>query len=587
MSNDFDPKPLCAAYDRGRLVPFIGSGMSIPTCTSWENFVENLEKQCGIKASELGLIQRASRAMQRLRVREPNVATAIEKAVYSGNGREVPRQTEALAARPLSWPLVCTTNYDDLYLRARFRPYRAAIQVAGRSDADCRLVLQHLNFPIGEMVWALQGFLSPDDALRGTYPIDHLKKELVVGHAEYRQTAHREVHFRRCFAEVFRKVSLFFLGSGLAEPYFLTLFDEIIELTGPPAQPHFAIVEEGQVDPELMRQQYHIVCTTYPKGQHQCVAVYLKEFSKFVEKCRVRPSAWGFRMRSPQLLGQHDSDAHFTIVRGVLPDPRSLPAGEAVAISCGRGETEKPTGGGTFAHGQVLVNPGIAVQVGLPNGDGENYDWLNYWTVQWKDPQKAPKNVYGIVARKLIDGHAQDLRSPDAIQKAFLESLEAIANDGIGALHVQLLASGQRRAFHPWVALTQTIRAYGQWFRGSQNPALSVRLYVVDPVLIALLHGSFINVAEHLEDTPLHIGVEVIDALGGVSWSHQLVKADTKLADLVIKGGTVLPQLRPRFSARPMPSKGFEPMKLTDNDKDLTIQEFGLVSGSTLILDYR
>ena len=581
MSTAFDPKPLCAAYDRGRLVPFIGSGMSIPTCTSWGNFVRKLEEQCGIEASGPDLIQRASRAMQRVRLSSTDVATAIKSAVYSGNGREVPRQTEALAS--LSWPLVCTTNYDDLYLRKNLHRTRTARQVVGRSDQDCRRVLQHLNFPVGEVVWALQGFLSPDDALRGMLnpelPLDRLEKELVVGHAEYRRAAHREVHFRRCFAEVFRSVSLFFLGSGLAEPYFLALFDEIIELTGPPAQPHFAIVEAGQVDPELMRQQYHIVCMTYPKGQHECVTAYLKEFSKFAGACRVRPSAWGFRVRSPQYLGQHDSDDHFTVVRGVLPDPRSLPSGEAVAISCGRESTQQPTEGGTLARGQVAVNKDIMVKVGLPEHFTDTYKWLNDWTIQWKDPA----NVYGIVARKLIDGAPpQDRRSPYAIQKAFLESLKKVADDNIRVLHVQLLASGELKEFHPWVALTQMIRAYGQWFRDSKNPSLSVRLYVVDPAIIALLHGSFINTAEHLEDTPLHIGVEVIDAAGRATWSHQFVKADTPLAELAVERNLPTPRT---VRVRPKPSRDFTCIKFIDA-KDLTIQELGLVSGSTLILDY-
>ena len=87
---------------------------------------------------------------------------------------------------------------------------------------------------MGEVVWALQGFLGPRkniaDQLRG---LTELKSEIVVGHAEYRRTTNREPHFRRCFAEVFRNSSFLFLGAGLAEPYFLNLFDEIIELPAP------------------------------------------------------------------------------------------------------------------------------------------------------------------------------------------------------------------------------------------------------------------------------------------------------------------------------------------------------------------
>ena len=35
---------LVSSYQRGRLVPFLGAGMSTPNLTLWEKFVENLEK---------------------------------------------------------------------------------------------------------------------------------------------------------------------------------------------------------------------------------------------------------------------------------------------------------------------------------------------------------------------------------------------------------------------------------------------------------------------------------------------------------------------------------------------------------------
>ena len=99
-----------------------------------------------------------------------------------------------------------------------------------------------IDFPAGEAVWALQGLLGPRDAgvkqiLGEKFDKARFEQELVVGHAEYRTVANRAPHFRRCFAELFRTRSFLFLGSGLSEPYFVSLFDEIIELTGPPVRP--------------------------------------------------------------------------------------------------------------------------------------------------------------------------------------------------------------------------------------------------------------------------------------------------------------------------------------------------------------
>ena len=39
--------------------------------------------------------------------------------------------------------------------------------------------------------------------------------DLVLGHAEYRRVINAEIHFRRCFSEVFRQRSLLFLGHRL------------------------------------------------------------------------------------------------------------------------------------------------------------------------------------------------------------------------------------------------------------------------------------------------------------------------------------------------------------------------------------
>jgi hypothetical protein len=39
---------LVAAYECGRLVPFIGSGMSMPAAVSWGDLVSNLEKTANI-----------------------------------------------------------------------------------------------------------------------------------------------------------------------------------------------------------------------------------------------------------------------------------------------------------------------------------------------------------------------------------------------------------------------------------------------------------------------------------------------------------------------------------------------------------
>ena len=580
--------------------------MSMGACVSWENFVCNLEKQCDLQnknSVRRDIIQRAFFAVQRLRLSGADVASAIEKAVYSDRNHAVP-QTTALAK--LFWPLVCTTNYDEIYLRAKCPKdgVPRMLRVVGRSDADCRDVLQHLSFPAGELVWALQGFLRPQDehirkVLGSDGNCDGLTNEFVVGHAEYRRVAHRESHFRRCFAEVFRRSSLLFLGSGLAEPYFLTLFDEIIELTGPPVRPHFAIVEDGKIDSSLMRQRYHIICMTYPEGQHGHVACYLEEFSRIVKAARVRPSAWGVRVRSPLWIGRCDTGDSFRVVRGMLPDPRTLPNDQVVAISCGRAALESGNSRAAGVdpravpasseaslpsrpdRGRPIYSQDAAKAISLPRNC--SYNWLGDWTIKWQKPARA----YGIIARELVLGSSRssrDRRSPEAIRVSLFESLKVIKTDGAKTLHVQLLAAGRSRVFQPWVSLVQMARAYGDWIR-SELGCLDVSLYVVDPAVVGLLHGAFVDLTEHVGGAQFRIGVEMIYESGDIDRYHRFVEDDAVLADLV-EGGTAGIDRQPMVFARPIPTFDFSPQPFADVRK-MKVREYGLVHGSTFVLDYR
>jgi hypothetical protein len=127
-------------------------------------------------------------------------------------------------------------------------------------------------------------------------------------------------------------------------------------------------------------------------------------------------------------------------------------------------------------------------------------------------------------------------------------------------------------------------RAYGQWFRERDHTdpdnGLRVIVYVVDPGLVAMLQGGYIDLLEELEDTPIHIEVETIDTLGQADRQHQIVTADEKLS------GFIEPQLvnrKPRISAHPRPRL----QSKRHDELSKTVREFGLVSGSTLIVDYR
>jgi hypothetical protein len=593
MSAKFDIQSLCSTYDRGWLVPFIGAGMSMPACPDWPTFVGLLEQQAGFDLpahDRRDPVERALFALQVIRHDGRDLVDAISKAIYSGIDRRIPPQAVALAS--IVWPLICTTNYDDIYLEAKRLVLQAAEKLngplprlLGRGEADCRQVLRHINFPVGEAIWALQGLLPPRareaiDILGPHFDKGRFAAELVVGHAEYRSVAHRAQHFRRSFAELFRARSFLFLGSGLAEPYFLSLFDEIIELTGPPVRPHFAMIQEGDLDPEFMRQRYHIICNTYPRAEHERVTQLLKEFRDYQRRQRARPTSWGFRVAVPSWLSKESVGDQFKVIRGSLPNPDAVSADEAVAISCGRAEASRPADETERLRGRAMVSPSGAKMLGLR-------DKTSHWENDWLVKLESVQNSYGIVARELIasPGTSRDRRSPEAVRNSFKEFLCFAKDRHFRTVHVQLLAAGELRVFEPWISLVQMARAYGEWFRENKvrsEDCVIANIYVVDSGTVALVEGGYVDLVRELEGTAIHLSVDVIDAVGAAERHHLLVGTSEPIASLVGKRRS---KRDPMVYALPTPAKNSSPRPL-EEVSDQSVREFGLVSGSTLVVDF-
>jgi len=185
---------LLAPYEAGRLVPFIGSGMSAGVCTDWSNFVRGLELAAhGTQAMRQdeetrdALIRRANNAVRILRAREPGTfERALAAALIAAPEAQpaVPPQTTALAR--LWWPLVLSTNYDNCYATAFQRRFPdAQLAIVGRTSEDCQRVLNSLSVPGRPLLWALQGYLDVPHQGREARPGDpDLRNELVVGHGK-------------------------------------------------------------------------------------------------------------------------------------------------------------------------------------------------------------------------------------------------------------------------------------------------------------------------------------------------------------------------------------------------------------------
>jgi hypothetical protein len=107
------------AYRQGRLVPFIGSGLSAPALPGWSRLIADLaawaEEPVRLSAcpSEHELILASERVVSRVRGRGEDLAIGVERSL--GIAQPTPA-TVALAST--WWPLVMTTNYDRMFFEA-------------------------------------------------------------------------------------------------------------------------------------------------------------------------------------------------------------------------------------------------------------------------------------------------------------------------------------------------------------------------------------------------------------------------------------------------------------------------------------
>lgn len=572
---------LVATYEAGRLVPFIGSGMSRLACADWATFIRQLEAAAGLAGAtpvdgqtpREELIRRANVAVRMLRGGEPG---AFEKAVREClltagvNHLEVPPQTISLAR--LRWPLVLSTNYDNCYAAAvhQHDPQRQ-LAIVGRSAEDCQRVLTSFSTAGRPLLWALQGYLH--DVPHADLPFaakPELGEQLVVGHEEYRRVTYRDLHFRRAFAEVFRQRSLLFVGAGIQESYLQELFGEVLEFYGPGTRPHYAFIQEGEVDPDFMLSRFQIMVVEYPKGEHAEVGRRLDRLAEAAMSPQRAPVAWSWGRIDRRHENDWSSLPDLEVVRGPLPTERV--EGECLAVSAG--------GSGSlffFSHGirQVMQGWGVKSNSKL---DKITEPYLGEF---------AGRHVYAVRARS----EGEDVRSLAEIYNASLALFEHLAGR-YRRIHMQLLATGgtdkrgvsaqtwQVRSYPERFSFIQTVRAWAVWKK--KNPQIDTRL-----MLHVVLHSVYqdiasgrIDVLELLSCDDIRFFVEVISEAGEVE--RRLFQA---MPDVTLGSVVEDLQLSPahwNVEVTPPPALDAGPIELNAQELEQTLQTLGIVPGSTL-----
>ena len=587
---------LVAAYDRGLLVPFLGSGMSRYTCRSWAGFVERLSHAAHTpkttSTKRENLTWRADQAVQKLRrmapTRKRDLSAAIREALYTSRadgpeGPEIPVQTSQLAT--IWWPLVLTTNYDNLFARAHAMNWDqpgTQLLLLGRTEADVQRLLSSLSVTDRPILWALQGTLETENAA----PERDLRAELVVGHQEYRRATHGSPHFRRAFAEVYRGRSLLFLGSSLSEPYFLELFGEIVEFFGPSPLPHYAFALAGEHDLPFLRSRYNIHVLEY--HQHADLPHWLAQLGAVIAGTRPRVTAWHCHWQQPAGLRLHaqlgesgeirpHAPAALTVTHGPLPDARPANPREAIAVNVGV-NTDGTAYLGT-SLGKLATH--LAATLGYEDpalwtrtpGDEGPYLYL-------PAERRTPRQLLLVSAWRTWD--KRDLR---AIATAVELTVTWAYAEGIRHVRMPLLASGKAKHYHSRFALIQMIRGYGRWLREShtrdQSDAVPVRLtiHLQDADAIFELTSSRVDLQELLTAHDIRFWSEIHDGSRMVSRELLFRREETSLAQIAAELG--LPPDNWNVEVDPSPGPDASVKPITDRARE-TLVELGVVPGSTL-----
>ncbi|WP_342375214.1 SIR2 family protein [Myxococcus stipitatus] len=579
---------LASAYRSSKLVPFIGSGMSLGACTGWQAFVEALVDASGVphaKAPDGGGMESA--AMYRLADKAVLGLSALPlgkrietyRAALNVGGKapgqcKVPAQTEALAQ--CYWPLVLSTNYDDLYIASRMQQSDPATmtatarqgssargteneiaetdipEVLGRSVEDCHKVIRSLDSPSRPLLWALQGFLGGQaKKLTSLYRSSVLDKprhlalasQVVVGHQQYQHAINAQPHFRRSFAEVFSRRSLLFLGSGILEEYLVNLFGEIAHHHGPGPHPHFALFCKESFGtkkepPDRRFFQTRLGITPVLFDTYAELPDLLNRLAEAVGKRprHTRPGTTHPISWMPDELG-------FSLVDGLhKPSPTVGPKrGGAAKVPRKLRLRYASLPVPTAKEECVIISTGRRARLKRPIHGRQAKDLLarardaglikSTSTAPWeafRDGSTPPlafrfgrAPIFAVAARidpppsRLHPDDPEDSRDLGIIQGAVSEALLMADQAGFTQVHLGPVASGQYRLWTPLHPFIQTLAGVRHFFTQHPDSRIQqVELYVFSPGVWFPVVAGKIPVGEILSSSVMKVWVDVRSAEG-------------------------------------------------------------------------
>ncbi|MBI0537735.1 SIR2 family protein [Roseomonas sp. KE2513] len=522
---------LQAAREAGRLVPFVGAGLSRPHCRAWPQFIEALYDGFGVTAAERiadvnpeNLYRVADRVAAWLRLLpDEERQRRLREALHDPASPNLPAQAVALAS--FAWPLVITTNYDDVVPLSFRQCQTETPRLLGRSAQDCIQVVRSLDALDTPIAWYIQGYLgAPADSAAQRSASRSLLDEVVVGHQQYQQAINSSQSFRRAFSEVFRRRSLVFVGSGLAESYFVNLIAETLLSLGPSIHPHFALFSEQElerVDADFLSVRLGITPVCYGADYADLPAALER-----LAAVSVPGRQGGARADAPRMSG-----ANFDIPR---VGGGTAPAELSVALRLGRIASPGPSACVVLSVGRDRQDgrfvPGIGQQAWSFLREYEAGGVLNVRTYE-DVPGLAqgrmfrvhhggePAPIFLLAAREMNEQPDDEARSLAALTEATAEALGAVERAGFAQVSMGLMAAGpNRRDAAPYCLVAQLsgVRDFATVPPEGTVGLLSVSIDVLDKEAWSALMQGRIPVIDLLTSRLARVLVRVADREGRV-----------------------------------------------------------------------
>jgi hypothetical protein len=425
--------------------------------------------------------------------------------------------------------------------------------------------LDTLDDPI---VWFIQGHVgsASEFGAPGEARVDRtLLDEVVVGHQQYQHAINSSQSFRRAFSEVFRRRSLLFVGSGLAESYFVNLIAETLFSLGPSGQPHFALFcdadLERHLDPDFLAVRLGITPIRYGKTY--------ADLPDALEA--LAHEGAGYRQNS-RLHG-------ITNATFLIPRPDLDSQLQDLAVSLRFGSITKPAANGCviLSVGRDKVGdrfePGFGIQA---NSFLDDYEGSGHrGTISYLDVPDLPQGrlfrlhldgkpapVFCLAARELDDRPDDDARSLAVITEATTQALTAVERAGFVHVSMGLMAAGPERADEPpycLIAQLSGVRVFAERPAVVRPGVEAIGIDIVDQIVWSAFVQGRIAVLDLLESRFARVLVRVSDGDGFAEEFALSAPHESTVGDVL--AAYKISDERITIAARPLPRKDVAQMR--------------------------